>query len=139
MTLHELAEILYFFLVKYQRLSPGTRMILSVFYVSILITFIILTTILFNAIINKEKLRKKCNLLARSLLLYILLLLLTIVPLTLLEMGINELAAYWDVVAIKNYLTLLNVWCYILCFIFVLHIGLNSVPKIKRNKVFELT
>ena len=134
MSLHELVEILYFFIVKYQRLSPGTRMILSVFYVSILITFIILTTILFNAIVNKEKLRKKCNLLVRSLLLSIFLLLLTIVPLTLLEMGINELAGYWDVIAIKNYLTLLNVWCYILCFIFVLHIGLSSVPKLKEIK-----
>ena len=138
MSLHELAEILYFFLVKYQRLSPRTRMILSVFYVSITITFIILTTILFNAIVNKEKPRKKYNPMLRSLLLYTFLLLLTIVPLTLLQMAINELAPYWDVVAIKNYLILLNVWCSILCFILVLHIGLNSVPKIKRNKVFEL-
>ena len=111
MTLHKLAEILYLFLVKYQSLSPGTRMILSVFYVSIIITFIILTTILFNAIVDKEKLRKKRNLLVPSLLLYTFLLLLTIVPLTLLQMGINELAPYWDVVAIKNYLTLLNIWC----------------------------
>ena len=91
-TIADMTELLYLNGVKFDRLTLGTRLALTVLYVLIIIVCAILNGIYLYTFLKTPKLQKPSNVLVSSLLWNNILLLLTVLPLTLLEICTDVLA-----------------------------------------------
>ena len=132
LTSADMREILYFFAVKFNKFSATTRTILSICYMTIIITAALLNGTLLYIFITKPATRKPSNLVVSALLWKSIFLLLTALPVTLLELCIKVVRNNHYVVAVQHYVTLFYIWLSFYC---VIHIGLNRVQIFKSKLV----